>query len=113
MREMLGGDDALIWDGEGANPYMDILARAQSLIVTGDSHNMMSEALATGTGVYVWRPPGLPRKLEWFVTSLEVKGFARAFTGDATPFNTQAIDATVEIVAEIQKRFSAATSPLA
>ncbi len=44
-----------IWRGAGVNPYADILAQADALIVTADSHNMMSEAVASGTGVYAFR----------------------------------------------------------
>jgi len=106
LRDALGGEGAFVWEGQGPNPYVDILARARSLIVTGDSHNMMSEALATGTGVYVWRPPGLPRKLEWFIAALEAKGLARAFEANAAPFQTPCVDATPEIVSEIQKRLA-------
>jgi hypothetical protein len=38
------------------NPYLEILARAQNLIVTSDSRSMLSDCLQTGKPVYVWRP---------------------------------------------------------
>ena len=39
---------AFVWDGTGDNPYAQILANAQAILVTGDSANMVGEALATG-----------------------------------------------------------------
>lgn len=93
-----------VWDGRGENPYVDILATAHTLIVAADSHNMMSEAAASGVGVYAYRPPGLARKLAWFIGQLEEKGAVRPFVGEAVPFETQPIDATPSIAAEIENR---------
>jgi len=93
-----------IWDGSGGNPYADILAQADALIVTADSHNMMSEAMASGTGVYVFRPPGLAGKLSWFVDALEELGAVRPLDGKAAPFKITPIDKTPNIVEEIRSR---------
>ncbi|MEM8936702.1 MAG: mitochondrial fission ELM1 family protein [Pseudomonadota bacterium] len=107
IRDALSGDAVYIWDGDGDNPYIDILARSDALIVTADSHNMMSEAVATGIGVYAWRPKGLAPKLAWFVSELEKQGAVRSFDGPAAAFRRPAIDATQEIVAEIERRMRA------
>ena len=104
LREVLKGKKYFIWNGEGDNPYIDILAQADALVVGADSHNMMSEAVATGAGVYAWRPPGLAKKLDWFVSELERKGAARPFRGAARPFLHPPIDATPQIAAEIERR---------
>ena len=98
----LTGAHVVVWEGEGDNPYTDILANAAALIVTADSHNMMSEALATGTGVYVWRPRGLAGKLDWFVGELEQAGAVRPLAGAAEPFRITPINATDEIVMAIR-----------
>ncbi len=100
----VAGPDGFVWDGSGDNPYIDILANASALIVTADSHNMMSEAAATGAAVYAWRPPGLARKLGWFVDQLEGLGAVRPLVGEVEAFNAAPIDATAEIVAEIRRR---------
>ena len=92
------------WDGSDKNPYPDILAVADTLIVTADSHNMMSEALATGTGVYAYRPPGLSKKLDWFLEQLIAQGYAKPLEGDIASFRYPPLDATTEIIAEIRKR---------
>ncbi len=96
---------SFIWNGEGENPYTDILGNAETLIVAADSHNMMSEAAATRAGVYAWRPSGLARKLSWFVSELEKAGRVRSLAGDISPFSARPIDTTEEIAAEIMKRY--------
>ena len=106
FRSVLDGAASFFWEGEGDNPYADILGNAASLIVAADSHNMMSEAAATTAGVYAWRPDGVARKLDWFVGQMEEIGRVRPFAGDAAPFKAEPIDATAEIVAEIKRRLS-------
>ena len=106
MREALTGCEAFVWDGAGNNPYIDILANADALVVTADSHNMMSEALATGAGVYAYRPPRLAPKLAWFLNELESKGAVRPFNGDAETFSTESINATDDIVNDIRRRLT-------
>ena len=93
---------AFVWDRTGHNPYVDILANSKALIVAADSHNMMSEAVATGTGVYAWRPEGLAKKLEWFVSELEDLGAVRACGGPIEPFLAAKIDSTGSISDEIR-----------
>jgi len=95
-----------VWRGEGTNPYTDILANADALIVTADSHNMMSEALATSVGVYAFRPPGLAQKLSWFSDQMETSGAIKRFTGNAAPFARDPIDATAKIVAAIREKLA-------
>lgn len=104
LRDQLDGDHCHIWNGEGDNPYIDILEQADALIVAADSHNMMSEAVATGAGVYAYRPPGLAPKMAWFVDQLERKGVVRPLDQQMTPFACAPINATPEIVAAIKKR---------
>jgi uncharacterized protein len=104
VNEAVAGPDVFVWGGVGDNPYVDILANSSALIVTADSHNMMSEAVATGAAVYAWRPPGLARKLGWFVDQLEELGAVRPLAGEVETFTAAPIDATAEIVAEIRRR---------
>ncbi len=108
LREAVSDRDVFVWDGEGPNPYNDILAHAAALIIAADSHNMMSEAAATQTGVYAWRPNGLAKKLSWFVGELEELGAVRMMGEQKIePFLAAPIDATAAIVAEIRARLGA------
>ena len=70
-----------IWDGTGDNPYFGILALADSFIVTGDSVNMVSEAVATGKPVHVFQLSGGSAKFSRFHREMEQQGKTRAFMG--------------------------------
>ncbi|GJL95975.1 MAG: hypothetical protein DHS20C05_23800 [Hyphococcus sp.] len=107
LKNALTATDTFIWDRSGDNPYVDILAHSDALIVTADSHNMMSEAVSTGAGVYAFRPPGLAKKMAWFVDALESKGAVRNLEKcDVEPIRTTPIDATDEIVEAIKQLLS-------
>ncbi len=85
-----------LWDGTGNNPYVDILALADAVVVTADSYNMLGEAAATGVPLLVFEPSGGHRKLSFYLDKLTTYGAARPFTGrlegdpypplDSTPF---------------------------
>ncbi len=90
-------------DSDGTkNPYRLILALADRLIVTGDSHNMVSEALAPGVPTYVFRPHGLKPKLHQFLDDLQDHKLVKNFVGSIAPFPSRAIDSTGEIAEAIK-----------
>ncbi len=96
------------------NPYLDMLAHADGLVVTGDSHNMVSEALVTGRPVAVFRPLGHSRKLSRFVDSLERAGLVDRFDGAWQPdmaHGMKPINATLPIAAAIKTAFMQKTNP--
>ncbi len=95
-----------IWDGEGDNPYLGILAMAHSIIVTGDSVNMVGEAAATGVPVHVFEPSGGHPKVTGFVDELVKRGAVRRWSGALEQWHYEPIDATEEIAAEISKRYA-------
>ena len=66
------------WDGDGANPYLGILALADRLIVTGESISMISEALATGRPVHVLPLEGQGRRHDAFLTRIVDEGLRLA-----------------------------------
>lgn len=57
LQEELKDLSCQIWDGKGGNPYMEYLALADALVVTGDSVSMMSEACLMGKPVYIAEVP--------------------------------------------------------
>ena len=93
------------WDGSGDNPYFEILTHCNRLVVTGDSHNMVSECLATEKPVYVHQPPGLSKKLQKFLQAMETLNAIKS-AGDWDPFDPIKIDATLEISEAIKDRIS-------
>ncbi|PQA89059.1 mitochondrial fission ELM1 family protein [Hyphococcus luteus] len=104
LKASLDHPKLFIWNGEGDNPYPDILAQAAALVVAGDSHNMTSEALASRAAVYIWKPKGLAAKMGWFIGELIARGEAKLFESAAPVFGRIPLDATPEIIAEIRKR---------
>jgi mitochondrial fission protein ELM1 len=48
-----GNERVFLYDGKAENPYLGLLALADYIVVTNDSVNMMSEALATKKPVYI------------------------------------------------------------
>ncbi len=69
------------WEGNGFNPYFGILGLADFFVVTCDSVNMVSEALASGRPVYVADLPGGARKFEIFHRHMREEGLTRPFDG--------------------------------
>lgn len=63
-----------IWNGTGDNPYPGMLGGCDAFLVTGDSHNMVSEALSTGKQIMVFRPSGLPKKFTAFLDQMDAEG---------------------------------------
>lgn len=85
LAEMFGDDpDALVWDLQGDNPYLGILALADRLVVTSDSVSMISEALATSHPVEVFGADGGRRHAD-FLQGLIGRGLVRRFAGEPTP----------------------------
>ncbi|MEL6505827.1 MAG: mitochondrial fission ELM1 family protein [Pseudomonadota bacterium] len=104
VQETLQNHDVWLWDGQsGENPYGQILAASDHLIVTGDSHNMVSEALATPRPVHVFRPPGLAKKLTRFLDALERRGHIQPLQTPLVDKPASALDATPEIAVAVQQ----------
>jgi uncharacterized protein len=107
LRAGLGDTPAFIWDGAGVNPYGQILAHADAILVTGDSVNMVGEATATGAPVYVFEPSGGAGKIAGYIDALERLGAVRRFAGRIDPFAYAPIDSSLTIAQEIARRFAA------
>ena len=86
IRDAIGTVPNFVWDGAGSNPYFGILGSADYLVVTCDSVNMVSEALATGRPVYVVDLPGGTSKFEAFHRDLRTKGLTRPFGRVLEPY---------------------------
>ncbi|MBS7697810.1 MAG: mitochondrial fission ELM1 family protein [Chelatococcus sp.] len=70
-----------IWDGQGDNPYIALLALADSVVVTADSANMVAEAAVTGVPILVYEPSGGHRKIKALLEGLTSAGAVRPFAG--------------------------------
>ena len=96
-----------LWDAAGDNPYGQMLAHADAILVTGDSVNMIGEAVSTGAPVYIFAPSGGGKRIDAFVAALEQRGAVRRFEGRIERFAYEAIDSSAEIAREITERFEA------
>jgi mitochondrial fission protein ELM1 len=99
--------EGFFWDGSGENPYPAMLALADAMLVTGDSANMVGEAVATGAPVHVFETAnGRASKLSGFVDALVKRGAARRWSGKLETFPYAPLDSSGEIAAEIARRFA-------
>lgn len=81
LQRSLAEFPTFIWDGAGDNPYFGMLAVADRIVVTSDSVNMVSEAVASGKPVQVFELPGGTEKFAFFHSTLRTKGLTSAFPG--------------------------------
>jgi uncharacterized protein len=100
-----------IWDGGGPNPYVGILAMADSLVATSDSISMTSEALATNARVYVFHLQG-GRRHEYFIANLMAKGLVTPLDARATRRPRAAIDATPIAAEAVLRLLAGRPAPL-
>ncbi|WP_262296656.1 mitochondrial fission ELM1 family protein [Microvirga sesbaniae] len=70
-----------LWDGAGANPYVDLLALADFVVATADSFNMIGEAAVTGRPILVFEPSGGHPKLDVYLRALKDHGVVHPFEG--------------------------------
>ena len=105
----LGGfpDRAFIWDGSGDNPYAQIIAHADALVVTADSVNMMGEAIVTGMPVHIYEPSGGHPKISAFLAKLVEAGWVRRWQGKVESWTYEPVDATGIIASEVARRYTA------
>lgn len=106
LAELLSTHGQFFWDGAGENPYESLLSQADFLVVSGESTNMLGEAVATGTPVLVFRPSGRSRKIDHFLGALTVRGAIRPFQGRLEAFTYAPIDATPTIAIAIAQHFA-------
>ena len=107
MRERLSGPGIYFWDGAGENPYFAMLARADAILATCDSVNMVSEASYTGKPVYVFGLDGGKRsKFERFYFEMHQRGFTHPFCGKIDVSLGQRLDETSRAAREIVTRLA-------
>ncbi len=107
LRELLHGHAAMIWAGEGENPYYGMLGLADSIIVTCESVNMISEACSTGRPVQMIRLPGHSKKLDLFHRSLMETGRIRPFNGTLEQWTYPPLLEKDRVVALLRRRYEA------
>jgi hypothetical protein len=106
LRQALAGLSAEIWDGTGENPYYAFLALADSIIVTSDSVNMVSEAATTGKPVFTVDLAGGSSKFRRFHEAMRAEGITRPFAGTLDQWTYPPLRDTQRAAEEIRRRMA-------
>ena len=96
----------LIWDGKGPNPIIQYFAHADQIIVTGDSTNMVGEAVATGKPVQVFEPNGGHQKITNFLSKLKNQGAICDFEGQLENLVYEPVNSTPVIAQAIMEAYT-------
>jgi mitochondrial fission protein ELM1 len=112
LQQYLFSDDVFFAYKKGLpaseNPYLGMLANADSIIVTGDSVSMCSEAISTGKPVYVYAPDedNIAPKFQRFLKGLYSGNHARelGFPLASSWLPTPSVDTTTTIAETILKK---------
>jgi mitochondrial fission protein ELM1 len=100
-----------LWDGGGDNPYLSMLANADAIIVTGDSVNMVGEAIATAAPVHVVPPPGGRGKIDAYLSALRDAGAIRLWNGALEDWRRAPLNATPSIASAVAQAYLAFAGP--
>lgn len=104
LRQRLQDWPAVIWNGQGANPYFGYLGLADAIVVTSDSVSMVSEACATGKPVYVYTLGDEGSRLQRFHQNLYQAGITRPFKGDLERWSYFPLNDTLQVATAIRQR---------
>ena len=78
-----------------------MLALADAIIVTADSHSMISDVLATTAPVYIFEPDAFPKKLKRTIDQLVQQPSVQLLVGSLETGTRPTIDSTELIAGEI------------
>ncbi len=107
LRALVAETGGFLWDGTGPNPYGSMLAMADAIVVTADSVNMLSEAVATGAPVMVFEPSGGRGRPGRLVEELKLMGVIKSFGGKLERYTYEKLDSTPVIAQAVAQGFAA------
>jgi hypothetical protein len=106
LKKTLVHENIYFWDGEGDNPYLAFLARADFILVSADSTSMISEAASTGKPVYMIRLEGGTKRITAMHDRLRSKGIIRDFRGELETYEYEPLHDAQNIATEIKRRMN-------
>lgn len=106
LQKVAASGNHFFWDGSDENPLGQFLAKADAVIVTADSTNMIGEAAVSGRPIHVFHPNGGHRKIDRLLGALAKLGILHPFPGQLKLDTYTPIDATPVIAKEIERRFA-------
>lgn len=95
-----------IWDGSGDNPYFAYLEKADAVIVTADSINMVCEAATAGKPVLIYPLEGGNRKFNYFHQKMETLGFTRELSNATELWEPPKLNETKRIADLVRERLA-------
>lgn len=108
LKGAVDGKPAILWDGDGQNPYADFLAHADAFVITADSVSMTCEAAATGRPIFLFAPSGGSPKFDRFHAALADYGATRPLPTPGEPLSSWSyapLHSAETIAAEIRRRW--------
>jgi mitochondrial fission protein ELM1 len=104
LRARYGGGPHRLWFDarDGENFYAGALAWADTLVLTPDSVNMLSEACATALPVYVAEPNRATGRVGEFVGDLLARGRVRAQQRELPDFEAEPLRETARVAALVR-----------
>lgn len=107
-RDDLADLPGMQWHGEddGPNPYAGFLALADSILVTPDSVNLLSEACATRVPVWIPRTAPIPGKIGRFVDTLIARGRVHMLDTPPPHATVEPLRETARIATELRQRLT-------
>ena len=101
LKVFVRDDNHIMWNGKGENPLASYLAKADAIVVTADSTNMIGEAAGTGVPVHVFHPSGGHAKISQFLGTLDRLGVIHPFPGPLKTTTYDPLDPTGDIAKAI------------
>lgn len=103
VREKMADLPALVWDGQGDNPYLGFLALADAFVVTEDSVSMISEVASTGKPVYIAALEGGGGRFRRFHHNFRAAGITRPLDGSLDDWDYTPPNDTENVAAEVRR----------
>lgn len=90
-----------IWDGEGSDPFLALMAHADAIVTAATSARIVSESLAAGAPVHAFMPASASTAVCSLVSSLARNGLVRPFSGTIEAGRAPVLDSTRDIARAI------------
>ncbi len=105
IRQRFSDSNFPIWfdDSDGENPYRQILANADRIVLTPDSVNMISEACATKLPVFIAQPERATGRLKIFMFQLLELGRIKALDKHLIPLPIAIVNTMPDVISQLKR----------
>ncbi|WP_206378392.1 mitochondrial fission ELM1 family protein [Sneathiella limimaris] len=111
LKETLSKLPHYFWDGSGDNPYFAFLEKADAIIVTADSVNMVCEAVSAGKPTLVFDLEGGNRKFNYFHDRMKKQNYTRAFEGSLPSWDQPVLRESQRVAEIVRQKYQDRPSP--